>query len=140
MKNKPQHSHRNLWLTILVVAVILLILFYFIDIESVLEILMQTDWRIMLAGAVILVIGFLINTTLYRYILANKPGFMEIFHSDGVGYMITMLSPIPGPALRIVALSRTSSITASRATSSMVVYVIFGMIMRVLSLIISRSH
>ena len=137
MEHKPQHSHRNLWFTILIVAVILLILFYFVDVESVLEILMQTDWRVMLVGAVILVVGFLINTTLYRYVLAKKPSFMETFHSDGIGYMVTMLSPIPGPALRIVALSRTSSVTASRATSSMVVYVIFGMIMRVLSLIIA---
>lgn len=135
MEDKPKRS--RLWLTILIVAVILLILFYFVDIESVLLILQHTDWRVMLVGAVILVVGFLINTILYRYTLANKPGFMKTFHSDGIGYMVTLLSPIPGPAMRVVTLSRTSSVSASRATSSMVIYVIFGMIMRVLSLIIA---
>ena len=39
----------------------------------------------MLVGAAVLLVGFLINSALYRYILANKPGYLEIFHSDSIG-------------------------------------------------------
>jgi uncharacterized membrane protein YbhN (UPF0104 family) len=96
MEDKPQRS--RLWLTIFIVAVIPLILFYFVDIESVLLILQHTDWRVMLAGAVILVVAFLINTILYRYTLANKPSFMKTFHSDGIGYMAILLVRVIPPS------------------------------------------
>lgn len=135
MEGKPKRS--RFWLTILIVAVILIILFYFIDLEEVFFILGQTDWRIMLVGAAVLLVGMLINSALYRYILANRPGYREVFHSDGIGYMVTLLSPIPGPAMRVVTTSLTTPVTASRATSGMFIYIIFSMIMRILALMIA---
>ena len=64
MKDKPQRS--RLWLTILTVVVIPIILFYFVDLENVLPILQHTDRRIMLASAVVLLVGFPIAAYLFR--------------------------------------------------------------------------
>lgn len=91
----------------------------------------------MVVGGLVLVFGIIFITLRWRFVLANKPRFFETFHADGIGYMVTVLSPIPGPAMRVVALTQSSEVSISRATPAMIVDTLLGTVMRLVALILA---
>jgi uncharacterized protein (TIRG00374 family) len=75
----------------------------------------------------------------WRFVLDNKPSFIEVFHADSIGYLVTVLSPIPGPALRVVALTQSSKVSISSATPAMVMDLLLGVVMRIIALILALT-
>jgi uncharacterized protein (TIRG00374 family) len=126
----------RIWITIGIVLVIILILVYFVDWEAVLLIFRLTDWRIFAFGAISLFLGFVLISIRYRKILANTPSLMKTYHSDSIGYMVTMLTPVPAPALRTVTLNQVSGLPFHYVSSGMVVETLLGVVMRILALIV----
>lgn len=130
-------NRRRTLITIGFVAVIILILAYFVEWDEVITILRETNWLILLVGVFFLSIGIVFISVRWRYVLADKPTLKETFHADSIGYMITILSPIPGPALRIFALSQSTKVSISSATPAMVIDLLLTAVMRVVALILA---
>jgi len=51
--------------------------------------------------------------------------------------MVTVLSPIPGPTMRVVALTQSTKVSFSQATPAMIVDTLFGTVMRLVALILA---
>lgn len=133
-KSSPR---KRIWITVGIIIIITLLLAYFVDWEEVLFILGLTNWGIMLAAGIVLVLGIVFISLRWRFVLDNKPKFLEAFHADSIGYLVTVLSPIPGPALRVVALTQSSKVSISSATPAMAIDLLLGVVMRIIALIIS---
>lgn len=132
---KTDRTWQRLLLALGVALIILLVLVYFVDWDEVLVIYRLTDWRLILLGSLALVPGYILISIRYRKILANKPGLLKTFQSDSIGYMVTMLTPVPAPALRVVTLNQITSLAFHFVSSGMMVETLLGMVMRVLALI-----
>lgn len=131
------NPRRRIWITIGLIAVIILALVYFVDWEETLLLFSEMDWVVLLFGIIFLVIGVVLISVRWRYVLGNVPGLKETFHSDSIGYLVTMLTPVPGPALRVVALTKSTNVPVSSATPAMIIDLLFTTVMRILALILA---
>jgi uncharacterized protein (TIRG00374 family) len=119
--------------SILVAALFLL----FVDIDAVLAQLRQADWRYLLAATVVLVIGYVILTARWRYLLGNKPGFEEAFNANNIGNLVNSLTPVPEVAVRVWLISRGKKVSLGEATTGTVVERLLEQGMRVLALFLA---
>ena len=62
-----------------------------------------------------------------QYFLANRQKLKETFHADSIGYLVTVLTPIPGPALRVVTLEQSTNVYISSATQAMAIDLLLAM-------------
>ena len=127
-------SRRQLLISAGLVILIILLLFAFVDVGAVIEMLLLADWRMLLLATLFLVIGYGLTTLRTRYILGNKPGFLDTLKVDGSGMMLGVLIQFPSSAYRVVTLDRTTSVEASEATSVIVAEYVLSLIMRVIVL------
>lgn len=132
---KKDRSWSRIWLSLGLALLILLFLVYLVDWEMVLVIYQLTDWRLIFWGSLALIPGYILISIRYRKILANKPGLLRTFHSDSIGYMVTMFTPVPAPALRVVTLNQITTLTFQFISSGMVVETLLGVVMRILAFI-----
>ena len=121
------------------IAVIILLLAYFVEWDQVITILRQTNWLVLLAGVIFLSIGFIFISVRWRFVLVDKPNLKATFHADSIGYMVTILSPIPGPALRVFALSHSTKVSISSAAPAIVVDLLLTTVMRLVALILALN-
>ena len=132
---KSSGSSQRLWLSLGVALLIILLLIYFVEWDEVLDIFQLTDWMRVFWGSIALIPGFILISIRYRMILANKPSLLRTFHSDSIGYMVTMFTPVPAPALRVVTLNQITSLSFQFVSSGMVVETLLGVVMRILAFI-----
>lgn len=130
-------NRRRTLITIGLIAAIILLLAYFVEWDEVITLLGETNWLVLLVGIFFLSIGIIFISVRWRFVLADKPNFKETFHADSIGYMVTVLSPIPGPAVRVFALSQSTKVSISSATSAMMIDLLFSSVMRVVALILA---
>ena len=78
-------QNRRIWLTIGLIAIILLVLAYFVEWDEVLFILQHTQWEIILLAGVFLLVGIVLISVRWRFVLDNIPTFFEAFHVDSIG-------------------------------------------------------
>lgn len=137
MSMQSQNTRRRIWITIGLIVIIFLLLTYLVDWDQVLFILRLTNWKTMLIGGLILIVGFIFISSRWRFVLPDKPKLLETFHADSIGYMFTVLSPIPGPAVRVVALTQSTKVPISSASPAMIIDLTLGVIMRMVAFIIA---
>lgn len=119
------------------IAVIILLLAYFVEWDQVITVFRQTNWLVLLACVIFLSIGFIFISVRWRFVLVDKPNLKATFHADSIGYMVTILSPIPGPAVRVFALSHSTKVSISSSTPAMVVDLLLTTVMRLVALILA---
>ena len=130
-------SRRRIWLYILAALIIILLLTYLLDLDEVLKELRKADWRLMLYAAGFLVVGYIFFALRWRYILLNNPRMAASFHSNNISNLITILTPIPAMALRIVSISEITPVSYGEAISGMAADRMLGLAMRIISLVLA---
>jgi uncharacterized protein (TIRG00374 family) len=129
-------SHRRLWLYLLAALIIILLLAYLLDLDEVLKELRKADWRTLLYAAGFLLVGYVSLALRWRYILLNNPGMAPSFHSNNISNLITILTPIPAVALRVVSIAEITTVTYGEAIPGMAVDRLSDTVMRIISLVI----
>ena len=137
MKNR--NPRRRIWITLGLITIILLLLAYFVEWEDVLYILRHTQWDFIVIAGGFLFLGIIFISLRWRFVLDNKPKFLAAFHANSIGYLVTILTPIPGPALRVVALTQSSDVSISSATPAMAIDLLLSLVMRIIALIIALT-
>jgi uncharacterized protein (TIRG00374 family) len=130
-------SRRAYWITAGIITVILILFFLLLDPGEIWNELRQADWRILLLAWVFLVAGLGLLSLRWRYLLRGAPSYPQVLKSDGMSFLTTSLTPVPAPALRVVTLSRIAPVSATLATSGMVVDRLLEQIMRVTCLLLA---
>ena len=131
---EKKDSRKRIWFMLGAVLLIFVLLGTIVDIKDVFNILGDTDWGVMAIGVGCLIIGILLLTLRWRFILDNEPVFLDTLSADGISYSSKFFLPVPLPVLRVVALSLVTPISISEAAPGVLIDRLMVLIMRLLAL------
>jgi len=131
---QPGSPRRQLLITVGLVILLIIFLFLLVDVGAVIDILRQADWGLLLLGVPFLLLCYLLLLIRWRYLLANAPTLKETAHVLFSGLMVSITTPIPNSPFRVVAISRTTDVKATTATSSIAVEYLDSFILRLIGL------
>jgi uncharacterized protein (TIRG00374 family) len=93
-----------------------------VDWPEVLDMLANANWYALVAGTLLLVIGYIFYAIRWRYLMKDIPRLPAVFHTANVGNMVNTLLPLrPGEAIRIFLLCSKGPPPPLMAASSIVV-------------------
>jgi uncharacterized protein (TIRG00374 family) len=123
---------RRFLLPFVALALIVILVTLFVDVESVIRQLRHADPRYLLSACVALLLGLIAYANRWRVLLSNKPGWLATFHAGNVGHMFNTLIPFrAGEPARVVVLSQNQKLPLTEVTASVVVELLIEQIMRV---------
>ena len=131
--------HRRTLLTLLLILVVVFGLLYFIDPQEIWREFQNTDGGWLAVAALFLIVGVVLVSVRWSYLLHWEPKFSEVIKSDGMGHATTCLSPIPSAPLRVVTISRVTKVTIPQATTGMVVERLLEQVMRIACLLLALA-
>jgi uncharacterized protein (TIRG00374 family) len=122
---------RRFLLPFVALALILVLLTLFVDVETVVRQLRHADLRYLLFASVALLLGLVAYANRWRVLLSNKPGWLATFHAGNVGHMFNTLIPFrAGEPARVVVLSQNQRLPLTEVTASVVVELLIEQMMR----------
>lgn len=128
---KFKYSYRNLLGAVLVLVILVILGYFFIDWQTVFMQLSQVNRSYLAIASTFLIAGYIVYAIRWRYLLDSQPDLLSTFHAANAGNMANTLLPLrPGDAGRIIILGRAKSISMLSVTSSIVVERWFEQIMR----------
>ena len=134
---RPQRNSRlRTWLFVAAALLAVILLAAFLNLQALFEQLGSADWTLLLSAAGCLVAGYLVFGLRWSYILRSKPGLAPAFHSNNLSDLITLMTPIPAVALRVVSIAQISPVTYEEAIPGMAVDRLLDIAMRVISLVL----
>ncbi len=128
---------KRLLLALLVTLIIGGFFFWFVDLDQVIELLRQADWRLLTAGIGALLLSYVLMAVRWRYLLANRTGFLPSFHATNISNLVNSLTPIPEVAVRVLITGWGSGVSIPGATSGMLVERSLEQVMRVLAFLLA---
>jgi len=135
---QPQRKSRlRTWLFVAAALLAVILLAAFLNLEALFVQLGSANWTLLLSAAGFLVAGYFILGLRWRYILRNKPDLAPAFHSNNLSDLITLLTPIPAVALRVVSITQISPVTYEEAIPGMAVDRLLDIAMRLISLVLA---
>lgn len=129
-------NNKRKWvlITITILGLFLIIFVTVVDIDSLLAVLASINPGYFLVGLVFLLIGVVLITIRWRFLLRDEPSFLLTFHADSISYMIKLLTPIPQAVTRTTTLSLTTSIDFYKSAPMMMIERFLDMVMRPVAL------
>ena len=128
---------KRLIFALVVTLVIGALFFWFVDLDQVIALLRQADWRLLSAGMGILLVSYVLMAVRWRYLLANRTGFFSSFHAINISNLVNSLTPIPEIAVRVLLTGQGSNVSIPGATSGMLVERSLEQVMRVLAFLLA---
>lgn len=123
-----------IWITIAILALVIVILASVVDIDALIKIFKRVRLVLYLTGVVILLMGIVLITFRWRFLLLNEPGFAPTFHANSISYMLKLLLPVPQAVTRLTTLSLVSSVSIYQSAPMMMIERFLEMIMRLVAL------
>lgn len=123
-------SRRQVWITVGLVVLLIVLLVSLVDMGAVFDLLRQADWQWLLLGTGFLLLCYGILAVRWRYVLANQPGLTKTLHILTSGLMFSIVTPIPNSPFRVVVMDRTTPVKATEATSSILIEYVLSFILR----------
>lgn len=111
--------------------------FWLVDLDKVIEILREADWRYLAAAIAALLFGYLLMAVRWKGLVGNELGFLPAFHSTNLGNLVNSLTPIPEVAVRIFLTGREAGMNYPGTTSGIIVERSLEQVMRVTALLIA---
>ena len=129
-------TRRRLIIIVGVVILLVVLLLLVVDVERVIELLLQADWRWMLLGITCLLLSYGLLSVRMRYLLRGQVGFRDTFRADTSGMMLTILMQLPNSIYRPLVMDRTTDVGISQSTPAVMMEVVFAQILRVVGLVL----
>lgn len=138
MDKQNQNNKKRAIIIFLLIAAIIALFLILVDVESVISQLLDADlWYIALASAV-LIISMAAYAIRWRALLGNQPPFLLTFHAANLGHAANILIPFrAGEVIRILVMGRSTLVSYTETTTSVVVERLFEQLMRLLTLILA---
>jgi len=135
MTEKKKRS--RIWIAVILVPLAILLLLYILDLGDLMAAFRRIRLDTLALGGAFMVIGLVLISVRWRYLLDNQVVFRKVFHSDTISYMIRMFTPVFVPVLRVATLSMTTEITAEGATPGIMAERLLETIMRLIALVLA---
>lgn len=127
---------RRFLLPFVALAIVIVLLTLFVDMESVVRQLRYAEPRYLLSASIALLGGLVAYANRWRVLLSNKPGWLATFHAGNVGHMFNTLIPFrAGEPARVVVLSQNQKLPLTEVTASVVVELLIEQTMRLAAFI-----
>jgi len=123
-----------IWITIAIIALVFIIFAAVVDFDALLATLSSVHLGLFSAGVVFLLMGIVLITIRWRFLLRNHPVFFPTFHANSISYALKLLLPIPQAVTRLATLSLASSISIYQSAPMMIIERFLEMVMRLVSL------
>jgi hypothetical protein len=124
-------AHLSVGFTLLLVLLVILLSYFFVDLEEVGKQLRQADPAYLVLATLMLLAGFGVYALRWQLLLHRVPALVDTFHASNLGHLLNMLLPLRiGEPLRIVALNSSSGLGAGQITSSVVIERMLETVMR----------
>jgi uncharacterized protein (TIRG00374 family) len=128
------NKRRWIWITIAIVVVVFIILAVLVDLNELQRTLKRTDFGTLLVGVVFLMLGIILITIRWRFLLPVKPAFPATFHATSISYLLKLLLPVPQAVTRLTTLSLASSISVYQSAPVMMIERFLEMVMRLVAI------
>ena len=128
---------KRLLIAFLATVIIGGLFFWFIDLNQIITLLRQADWRFLVGAIGALIVAYIFLAMRWRYLLGNQPGFLPSFHSVNLSNLVNSLTPIPEIALRVLITGQDAGMSVSGTTSAMLVERSLEQVMRVLAFLVA---
>lgn len=116
------NNKRQFWFGMVLSFICLAAIFFFIEPSEILAALQTARYGYLLLCALGIVLFLLLRAFRWRFLLSNDAPWLQIFHIQNIGYMLTSLLPLRlGDVARAVLIGNVPPITISRGISTMVV-------------------
>jgi len=131
---QKERSKKWVWMTIAIIALVFIIFAAAVDFDVLLATLKSVHVGKFTVGVIFLLLGIVLITIRWRYLLRNQPEFAPTFHANSISYMLKLLLPIPQAVTRLTTLSLASSISIYQSSPVMVIERFLEMVMRLVAL------
>ncbi len=132
MDKDKQKQQRQTWLGILVSAICLVAIFFFIKPQEMVAALQTARYDYLLFTALGIILFLVFRAIRWRFMLNNDAPYGQVFHIQNIGYLLTMLLPLRiGDVARAILIGNVPPVTLSRGVSTMVVERLLDMIFMV---------
>jgi uncharacterized protein (TIRG00374 family) len=128
---------KRLLFALVVTLIIGALFFWFVDLDQVITLLRQADWRLLAAGMGALLVAYVLMAVRWRYLLSNRTGFFSSFHAINISNLVNSLTPIPEVAVRVLITGQSSGMSIPGATSGMLIERSLEQVMRVLAFLLA---
>lgn len=129
MSEGKSGNQRQLWLGIVISAICLAAIFYFIRPQEILGALRTARYGYLLFGTLGILAFLAMRAVRWRFLLNNDAPWLTIFHIQNIGYLISTVLPLRlGDVARAVLIGSVPPITISRGVSTMVVERVLDML------------
>jgi uncharacterized membrane protein YbhN (UPF0104 family) len=120
MQEQSNKNRRQIWLGILISAVSLAAIFFFIQPEEILSALQTARYGYLLLTALGIIAFLAIRAVRWRYMLNNDASWSKVFHIQNIGYLLSAILPLRiGDVARAVLIGSVPPITIARGVSTM---------------------
>lgn len=132
MNTDNQNKQRQIWLGILVSAICLVAIFFFIKPQEMFDALKTAHYGYLIFTVLGIVLFLILRAVRWRFMLNNDAPYAQVLHIQNIGYMLTMMLPLRiGDVARAILIGNVPPVTLSRGISTMVVERIMDMIFMV---------
>jgi uncharacterized membrane protein YbhN (UPF0104 family) len=127
-----EHKHLA---TAIVGAALLLLLLWLVDWKSLISVLRGVAWEQVLLAVPFLLFSFLLLVTGWQHLLPEKVAWRETFLVTSVSFAVSILTPLPDSALRIITTEEGTGVSLTEVTVALAMERLLALIMRFLALI-----
>lgn len=129
METTTSQKSAQVWIGIIISVVCLVAIFFFIRPAEILAALRTANYSYLGLTALGVLVFMAIRAVRWRYMLNNDVAWLEVFHIQNIGYMLTNLLPLRiGDVARAVLIGNVPPVTLARGISTMVVERILDML------------
>lgn len=117
----PKSAYISIGLSLLLLILIAVLFYIFVDVEQVIWQLHQADWGYLTMAGLMLLGGYTAYSLRWQLFIGRRTSIAQAFHATNLGNLLNMLLPLnPGDAVRIWLVNRSSGISIGAGTSSIV--------------------
>ncbi|MBE2201868.1 MAG: flippase-like domain-containing protein [Anaerolinea sp.] len=132
MDKDKQKQQRQTWIGVLVSAICLAAIFFFVKPQEMVTALQTARYDYLLFTALGIILFLVFRAIRWRFMLNNDAPYGQVFHIQNIGYLLTMLLPLRiGDVARAILIGNVPPVTLSRGVSTMVVERLLDMIFMV---------
>ncbi len=135
----PKQSKRSNLIPIIIIAVLLIATVLFVDVGQMVQVMLHTNYALVLAGMIFLLGGIALIDVRWWYLLGREPAFKRLAHATNASYIVPILTPIPNYISRVVITGMATEATLPQATTSMMVERMIAQIMRITIIVLTIS-
>jgi uncharacterized protein (TIRG00374 family) len=132
---KTKNTRRRTWITILVIAGIVIVFLLLVDVGAVIDELRNADWVFLGLATGALLIGYYIQTLRWRHLLGDAPPVGYTFHTMNVSTFTNLMTFIPTMPIRIFFMGEREDVSFPQATSSLTIAVVFDWVMKIIAIL-----